>query len=126
MRANEFVTEDEDIVSRRFLYGKGTRPLAILEINKHTMERMDRPGHRALRDIEIERPLGKISRNLGLIFHAISPPQVCSVYDQQTHIAFLLQIFSPVRHGGPPRLRVTTVTPGRMWGREFREEIDLR
>lgn len=128
MRAIEFVAESHEhgVVSKRYLYGAGTNPVAVIEIDKHAIDRMEREGYRPIRDSELERVLGKVSRNLERILTTIAPPQVCSIYDEQTNVACLIQCKSPYRRGGPIRLVVTTMTPGRMWGREFREEIDLR
>lgn len=129
MRATEFITEvvfGHGIIGKRPLYGKGTRPVASLEIDLHTKYRQDREGYRPIRDEEIEKVLQKVGRNRELIMSTIAPNQVVQIFDPQMNISLLLQRLSPEERGGPDRLIAKTVTPGPMWGREGRKEIELR
>jgi hypothetical protein len=114
------------IIIKRNMYGKGTMPVATLEINPHTVERQTREGYRPIRDEEVEKVLQKIVRNRELIMNTIAPGQVCQVYDPQMNIGMLLQHRSPPRRGLPPQIVALTITPGRMWGKDDREEVELR
>ena len=56
----------------------------------------------------------------------IGPNQVVQLFDPQMNIGVLLQRLSPEKRGGPDRLIAKTVTPGPMWGKTDRKEIELR
>lgn len=125
MRATEFITEA--LIPLRNLFGKGTKPIATLAINPHTVERQNRPNYRPIRDDEIERVMQKIVRNKEIIMKTIAPRQVCSVFDPEMNIGMMIQRRRPEKPGGLDQLIVVTVTPARMWGKEHeRVEIDLR
>jgi len=129
MRATEFITEvtyGHGIIGSRPLYGKSTRPVATLEIDLHTKYRQDREGYRPIRDEEIEKVLRKVGRNRELIMNTIAPAQVVQLFDPEMNISLLLLRLSPEKRGGPDRLIAKTVTPGPMWGKDDRKEIELR